>query len=136
MKKVKFYKKQKRKRKIKISKKVLIKIIINLTIFIIIAIIIIFFIFKLRENEFKEPEIIEITETIFPKEIMYKGAKILKTQLLADYFSRISINEQNNDDERIILNKMLNLSEYSKDPSIKNKYKNQFLNYFSEKKTK
>ena len=67
---------------------------------------------------------------------MYKGSIILKTKLLKDYFSRISIAQQNQDNERNVLNKFLNLSEYSNVPNEKNKYKNQFLNYFSEKRKK
>ena len=67
---------------------------------------------------------------------MYKGSKILKTKLLTEYFSRISIAQQNQDNEKEFLNRLIKLSEYSNKPNEKNKYKNQFLNYFSEKKKK
>ena len=67
---------------------------------------------------------------------MYKGSKIKKTKLLIDYFSRISVDEQSKDKERKLLNNLLNLSEYSNEPNIKNKYKNQFLNYISKEKKK
>lgn len=126
---VKSNKKQNKNKKIKIS---LIIFSLNYAIFKIIEIII-FFIFKLKAKKFKDKEIIKI---ISPNEIMYKGSIILKTKLLKDYFSRISIAQQNQDNERNVLNKFLNLSEYSNVPNEKNKYKNQFLNYFSEKKKK
>ena len=129
MKNVKSNKKQNKNKKIKIS---LIIFSLNYAIFIIIEIII-FFIFKLKANKFKDKEIIKI---ISPNEIMYKGSIILKTKLLNDYFSRISIAQQNQDNERNVLNEFLNLSEYSNVSNEKNKYKNQFLNYFSEKKKK
>ena len=131
MKKVKFYKKSNEKRrKITNSKNILIKVCLYLTISILIAIIIIFIIFQFRGNKIKEPE------TISPDEIMYKGSKILKTQLLTDYFSRISISKINRDDEKYLLNYFLNLSEYSNKPNEKDKIKNLFLNYFSEIKKK
>ena len=127
MKKVKFYKKSNEKRrKITNSKNILIKVCLYLTISILIAIIIIFIIFQFRGNKIKEPE------TISPNEIMYKGSKMLKTQLLTDYFSRISISKINRDDEKYLLNYFLNLSEYSNKPNEKDKIKNLFLNYFSE----
>ena len=79
MKKVKFYKKSNEKRrKITNSKNILIKVCLYLTISILIAIIIIFIIFQFRGNKIKEPE------TISPNEIMFKGSKIQKTQLLTD----------------------------------------------------
>ena len=133
MKKVKLYKKLKRKRKIRKSKMFLIKICLNLTISIITIIIIIFFIFKLRKNKLKEREIIE---TLSPNEIIYKGSKILISKLLEDYFSRISIEDQNRDSERTILNKYLNFLDYSNKPNIKNKCKNIILDFFSRRKNK
>ena len=129
MKKIKFYERLKRKRKTKKPKTFLIKVCLYFTTFIIV-ILLLFFIFKFRKNEIKEQE------TISPNEIMYKGSKILKIQLIEDYFSRISIDEQNKDNERNILNKLFNLSEYSNEPNEKNKYKNVFLNFFSNIKNK
>ena len=67
---------------------------------------------------------------------MYKGTKIKKTKLLTDYFSRISFDKQKKDKERKFLDDLMNLSEYSSIPNIKNKIKNQFLNYFSKIKKK
>ena len=118
MKKVKFYiTRNKKRRKFTKSKKLLIKVCLYLTIFILIAIIIIFIIFQFHRNEIKEPE------TISPNEIMFKGSKILKTQLLTDYFSRISKNEINRANEINKLNHFLNLSEYSNKPNEKKELK-------------
>ena len=139
MKNVRSYKKLNKKRKFKSSIKLLIKILIYLTIFIIITIIILLFIFQFRGNTLKVGiKIIKPKkpETISPNEIMFKGSKILKTQLLTDYFSRISIEEQNKSDEMILLSNYLNLSENSNDPKERNKIKNKFLNYFSQLKNK
>ena len=130
MKKIKFYERLKRKRKTKKPKTFLIKVCLYFTTFIIVILLLLFVIFKFRKNEIKEQE------TISPNEIMYKGSKILKIQLIEDYFSRISIDEQNKDNERNILNKLFNLSEYSNEPNEKNKYKNVFLNFFSKIKNK
>ena len=124
MKKVKFYKKRKRKLAKK-YKTFLIKVSLYFTILILIIILIIFVIFKFARNKIKDEEIIG------PNEIMYKGSKMLKTQLLDDYFSRISIEEQKKDNEREELIKLFNLTDYSNEPNIKNKCKNEFLNYFS-----
>ena len=124
MKKVKFYKKPKRKLAKK-YKTFLIKVSLYFTILILIIILIIFVIFKFARNKIKDEEIIG------PNEIMYKGSKMLKTQLLDDYFSRISIEEQKKDNEREELIKLFNLTDYSNEPNIKNKCNNEFLNYFS-----
>ena len=67
---------------------------------------------------------------------MYKGSKITKKKLLADYFSRITIKDKNKEDERKTLNKLLKLREYAQDKNSKYKQKNQFLNYFSKIKKK
>ena len=93
MKKIKFYERLKRKRKTKKPKTFLIKVCLYFTTFIIVILLLLFVIFKFRKNEIKEQE------TISPNEIMYKGSKILKIQLIEDYFSRISIDEQNKDNE-------------------------------------
>ena len=132
MKKVKFHKKRNKKEKLFIKPKIdLIAIDICLILIkIFILIIIIFFIFKFRTNKIKETEIND------PIEIMYKGTRIKKNKLLKDYFSRISIKEQNEDHERNTLDKLFNLSEYSNEPDIKSDIKNKFMNYFSKLKGK
>ena len=86
-------------------------------------------IFKFQNNKVKK------TEIIHSNEIIYKGSKILKTKLLTDYFSRISINEINKDNEIKYLNMLFNLSEYPNKYNIKNKYRIQFLNYLSKIET-
>ena len=129
MKNVKYYKKLNKIRKSKNSKKLLIKIFINLAIFIVIIRIMIFFIFQFRRNKIIKPE------TISPDEIIFKGSKILKTQLLSDYFSRVSMEERNASNENILLDNYLNLSD-SNEPKEKSKIKNQFLNFFSQLKNK
>ena len=129
MKNVKYYKKLNKIRKSKNSKKLLIKIFLNFAIFILIIRIMIFFIFQFRRNKIIKPE------TISPDEIIFKGSKILKTQLLSDYFSRVSMEERNASNENILLDNYLNLSD-SNEPKEKSKIKNQFLNYFSQLKNK
>ena len=130
MKKIKFHKKRNKKEKLVQNPKIFLIAIGLLLNKIFILIIIIFFIFKFKKNKIKQPE------TISPNEIMYKGSIILKTKLISDYFSRISIEEQKEEHEKQNLNKLLNLSEYSDDINEKNNYKNQFLKFFSKIKKK
>ena len=132
MKKVKFHKKRNKKEKLVKKSKIFVFVIdIGLILIkIFILIIIIFLLFKFRRNKIKETEIND------PNEIMYKGTRIQKNKLLVDYFSRISIEEQNKDHERKTLDKLFNLPDYTYENNIKNDIKNQFMNFFSKLKKK
>ena len=143
MKKMKHRIKRNKKRKIiKKTKSSSFKIGLKFKFFILIIMTIFLFIFNFLDNEIKElKEIKEVKEVkeeekINPNYIMYKGSRIQKNKLWADYFSRISFQNQNESDEKQILNELFNLSEYSTDPKIKNEYKNRFLKFFSELKGK
>ena len=104
MKKIKFHKKRNKKEKLANNSKIFLIAIGLLLNKIFVLIIIIFFIFKFKKNKIKQPE------PISQNEIIYKGSIILKTKLISDYFSRISIEEQKEDHEKQNLNKLLNLS--------------------------
>ena len=132
MKKIKFNKKRNKKEKL-VKKSKIFVFIIDVGLLLIkffILIIIIFLIFKFRRNKIKETEIND------PNEIMYKGTRIQKNKILADYFSRISIEEQNKAHERKILDKLFNLPYYSNENNKKNDIKNQFMNFFFKIKEK
>ena len=134
MKKMKYRQKRSKKRKlIKKSKSSQIKIDLKYKFFILIIMTIFLFIFKSSVNKIKE---VKEEEKIDPNYIMYKGYRIQKNKLWADYFSRISFQNQNESDEKQILNELFNLSEYSTDPNIKNVYKIRFMNFISELKGK
>ena len=140
MEKMKHRIKGNKKRKIiKKTKSSSFKIGLNFKFFILIIMTIFLFIFNFLDNEIKElKEIKEVKEVkevkeeekINPNYIMYKGSRIQKNKLWADYFSRISFQNQNESDEKQILNELFNLSEYSTYPNIKNEYKKRFLNFF------
>ena len=143
MKKMKHRIKRNKKRKIiKKTKSSSFKIGLKFKFFILIIMTIFLFIFNFLDNEIKElKEIKEVKEVkeeekINPNYIMYKGSRIQKNKLWADYFSRISFQNQNESDEKQILNELFNLSEYSTDPNIKNVYKIRFMNFISELKGK
>ena len=120
MKKMKHRIKRNKKRKIiKKSKSSPFKIGLKFKFFILIIMSIFLFIVKFLDNEIKEVKEIKKEEKIDPNYIMYKGSRVQKNKLWADYFSRISFQNQNESDEKQILNELFNLSEYSTDPNFK-----------------
>ena len=131
MKKIKLSKKRNKKRKILRKSKVFQKKVgLKLKFLLLIIITILLFIFIFLDNKIKE------AEKIGPNEIKYKGSIIQKNKLLEDYFSRISIKEQNKDHERKTLNDLFNMIEYSNETNLKNEYKNLVINFLSQSKGK
>ena len=135
MKKVKFEKigKRYKKRKVnKFSKNKIIKKKKTLTIFkFITTIIILFFnLILLKENK-REIEINEINENFDNNTIWYKGNKINRDKLIAEYFSQVhgagEIEEETN-----FLKKTFFWPIYNE--KNKDYYKNLFLKKFSKEK--
>ena len=132
MKKIRFTKKKKKNGKNSEKTKfnsLLKKLCLTIYIFVII-IIMTFFLIKIKTNKSSENEINNNDS------LLYKGSKIKKNKLLANYLSRISGGEEKIANEKRRFYKYFNLSEYTSDPISQNYFKNQFIGMFAKIKKK